>query len=45
MMLGMVMPLEVPLLYKIVLAILSFLFFHKKLSTVLLRSVKSCVGS
>ena len=28
---GMVMPLEVPLLYRIVLSILGFLFFHMKL--------------
>ena len=40
----MVMPPEVPLLYRIVLAILGFLFFHMKLIFVLSRSVKNCVG-
>ena len=38
------MPLEVLLLYSIVLSILVFLFFHMKLSTVLSRSVKNLVG-
>ena len=32
---------EVLLLYRIVLAVLGFLFFHMKLSTVLSRSVKN----
>ena len=40
----MVMPPEVPLLYKIVLAILGFLFFHIKLIIVLSRSVKKFDG-
>ena len=40
----MVMFLEVPLLYRIVLAILGFLFLHKKLSIVLLRSVRNVLG-
>ena len=38
------MPPEVPLLYKIVLAILGFLFFHIKLIIVLSRSVKNFDG-
>ena len=38
------MPLGVPLLYRIVLAILGFLFFHMKLIIDLSRSVKNCVG-
>ena len=38
------MPPEVPLLYKIVLAILGFLFFHINLITVLSRSVKNFDG-
>ena len=38
------MPLEVLLLYRIILAILGFLFFHMKLTIVLSRSVKNCVG-
>ena len=37
------MPLEVPLAHSYVLAILGFLFFHMKLSTVLSRSVNNCV--
>ena len=40
----MVMPLEVPLLHRIVLAILGFLFFHMKFIIVLSRSVKNCIG-
>jgi hypothetical protein len=39
----MVIPLEVLVLYRIVFAILGFLFFHMKLRIVLSRSVKSCV--
>ena len=35
---------EVPLLYKIVLAILGFLFFHIKLIIILSRSVKKFHG-
>ena len=35
---------EVPLLYRIVLAILGFLIFHKKLSILLPRSVKYFAG-
>ena len=38
------MPPEVPLLYKIVLAILCFLLFLMRLSAVLLRSVKNFAG-
>ena len=38
------MPLEVPLLYRIVLVILGFLFFHMKLIIVLSRFVKNCIG-
>ena len=38
------MPPDVPVLYRFVLAILGFLFFHKKFSIVLLRSVKNCDG-
>ena len=38
------MPPEVLLLYRIVLAILGFLFFHIKLIIVLSRSVKNFVG-
>ena len=38
------MPPEILLLYRIVLAILSFLLFHMKLSTVLSRSVKNFAG-
>ena len=38
------MPPEVPLLYKIVLAILGFLFFHINLIIVLSRSVKKFMG-
>ena len=38
------MPLEVPLLYRIVWAILGFLFVHMRLSIVLSRSVKNCAG-
>ena len=41
---GMMMAPEVSLLYRIVLAILGFLFFKMKLITVLSRSVKNCVG-
>ena len=40
----MVMPPEVSLLYRTVLSILGFLFFHMKLSIVLLRSVKNFAG-
>ena len=39
-----VMPPEVFLLYRIVLNILGFLFFHMKLSTILSRSVKNFPG-
>ena len=38
-------PLEILLLYRTVLAILNFLLFHMKLSIVLSRSVKNCVGT
>ena len=38
------MPLEVLLLYRIVLAVVGFLFFLVKLHIVLLRSVKNGVG-
>ena len=38
------MPLEVPLLYRIVLAILGFWFFCIKLIIVHSRSIKNCVG-
>ena len=38
------MPAEVPLLFRIVLAILGFLLFHTKLSIVFLRSVKNFAG-
>ena len=38
------MPPEVPLLYRIVLDILSFLFFHIKLIIVLSSSVMNFVG-
>ena len=38
------MPPEVPLLYRIVLDILGFLFFNMKLSIVLLRSGKNFAG-
>ena len=41
---GMVLPPEIPLLYRIILAILSFLFYHIKLSIVLSKSIKNCVG-
>ena len=37
-------PPEVPLLYRVVLGILSFLLFHIKLSTVFSRSVKNFAG-
>ena len=40
----MVTPLDVPLLHRIVQAILGFLFFHMKLSMIFWRSVKNCVG-
>ena len=36
-------PPEVLLLYRIVLAILGFLFFHMKLSIVFSKSVRNCV--
>ena len=39
---GMVMPLEVPLLYRIVLAILGFLFFHMKLIIIFQNLWKLC---
>ena len=39
-----VMPPEVPLLYRTVLAILGFLLFHIKLSIVILRSMKNFAG-
>ena len=38
------MPPEVPLLYKIVWAILDFSFFHMKLSIILSRTVKNFAG-
>ena len=38
------MPPEVPLLYRIVLAILGFLLFHMRLNTILSRSVKKFAG-
>ena len=38
------MPLAVPLLYRIVLAILVFLFFQIKLIILLSRSVENFVG-
>ena len=38
------MPPEIPLLYRNVLAILGFLFFHIKLIFVLSRSMKNFVG-
>ena len=38
------MPPEVLLLYRIVLAILGFLLFHMKLSTILSRSLKNFAG-
>ena len=41
---GMVIAPEVLLLYRIVLVILGFLFFHIKLSIILSLSVKNCVG-
>ena len=37
---GMVIPLEVPLSHRIILALLGFLFYHMKLIIVLSRSVK-----
>jgi hypothetical protein len=40
----MVIPPEVLLLYRIVLAILRVYFFHIKLRIVLSRSMKNCVG-
>jgi hypothetical protein len=40
----MVIPLEVSLLFRIVLAILGFLIFYIKLSTVLSNSIRNCVG-
>ena len=40
---GMVMPLEVPLLYRIVLAILGFFVFPYKVDYCSLRSVKNFV--
>jgi hypothetical protein len=40
---GVVIPPEVLLLYRIVLAILGFLFFHMKLSIVFSKSVRNCV--
>ena len=41
---GTVMPPEVLLLYRIVLAILGFLLFHMKFITVLLKSLKNFAG-
>ena len=41
---GIVIPPEVPLLYRIPLAVLGFLPFHMKLSIVLSRSVKNFAG-
>ena len=38
------MPPEVPLLYRIVLTVLGFLFFHMKLSIFLSESVKNFDG-
>ena len=38
------MPLEAPLLYRTVLVVLDILFSLMKLNTVLLKSVKNCVG-
>ena len=40
----MVMLLGIPLLYRIVFAILGSLFFHMKLRIALSRSVKNCIG-
>ena len=40
----MVMPLEVPLLYKIVLAILGFFDFTYEVDYCSFKSVKNCVG-
>jgi hypothetical protein len=42
--LGMVITLELLLLYRIVLASLGFLLFHVKLSIVSSRSIKNCAG-
>jgi hypothetical protein len=39
-----IIPPEVLLLFKIVLAVLGFLLFHMKLRITLSRSVKKCVG-
>ena len=41
---GIVVPPEVLLLYRIVLAILGFLLFYMKLSIILSGPVKNCVG-
>ena len=41
----MVISPDVPLLYRTVLAILKFLFCHVKLSFVLSRSAKYCIGT
>ena len=38
------MPLEIPLLYRVVLALLSFLFLHMRLSIVLSMSVRNYVA-
>ena len=38
------MPPEIPLLYRTVLAILGFVYFHMKLIIVPLTSMKNCVG-
>ena len=40
------MPLEIPFFVQelVVLAILAFLFFHMKLSIILLKSVKNCAA-
>ena len=40
----MVIPPEILLLYRIILSSLSFLFYHIKLSIVLSKSIKNCVG-
>ena len=40
----MVIPPEVLLVFRIVVAILGFLFFHMKVRIVLSRSVNNCVG-
>jgi hypothetical protein len=40
----MVIPSEVLLLYRIILAVLGFLFFHMKLRVPFSKSIKNCVG-